>query len=170
MKRLLYYSSIVFLFFLFKSQHGFSQCKQISRYYLINKEINLHGGEIIFQNAVLDFNCGSIKNGTIKFEDVVLKGNPCFSNIKFYGDINIPFKTSWFIINDITDLISVFESFGKCNGDKHIIIDKSYTFDYSAFSRNQQVLFELTSNSTVEFTKKGIFYVLPSEREFHQNG
>ncbi len=119
---------------------------------------------------MLDFKSGSIKNGIIKFENVQIKGKPCLSNISFYGRIAAPIKTSWLVINNVTDLISLFDSFGKCDGDKHIIIDKPYTFDYFAFSHNYQVLFELTSNSTVEFTKKGKFIVLPSKRVYHQSG
>ena len=161
---------IVLLTYLVSAQSGFAQNNQISGYYPINDELNLGGGEIIIKNAVLDFKDGTIKNGKIKFEDVTIKGKPHFCKIEFYGPLSMPIRTSWFDINDISDLINVFESFKECSGKKHIIIDKPYTFDYSAFTHNQQLLFELSSNSTVEFNKKGKFIILPSKREFHQNG
>lgn len=170
MKRALYYLSVVLWVIPIMVQPVYSQSKQLSGYCPIKEVVDLNGGEMIFKNAILDFKSGGIKNGTIRFEDVTIKGKPYFSNISFCGNLSTPIKTCWFVINSINDLIKVFESFGKCSGEKHIIIDEPYTFDYSAFSQNQQVLFELTSNSIVEFSKKGKFCVLSSKRIFHQNG
>lgn len=167
MKKLPFYLMIVFCMV---QLSVYSQDKQITGSYIVDEEINLNGGELSLKNVILDFKRGCIKNGRIRFEDVIIKGEPCFNNIDFCGTISTPVKTSWFVINDIYDLINLFESFGKCGGKKHIIIDKAYSFDYSAFTNNQQVLFELTSNTIVEFAKKGKLCVLPSERKFHQNG
>ena len=108
MRKALYYLSVVLWVIPIMVQPVYSQSKQLSGYCPIKEVVDLNGGEMIFKNAILDFKSGGIKNGTIRFEDVTIKGKPYFSNISFCGNLSTPIKTSWFVINSINDLIKVF--------------------------------------------------------------
>lgn len=95
--------------------------------YKITKDIDLgHGVLTILGGCTLDFQGGSFSNGTITFNNTIIKGNAKFDNIISSGTINSNIYGNWFGINqnnanNVENLTALFNFCKTLTSKKNVI-------------------------------------------------
>lgn len=119
--------------------------------YEIRYDFDLNGETInIPEGCTLKFSEGSLKYGSINFNNNYIKGNDgCFIEIAATGNIlNKDFYIDWFTVNNYT---SIFQLAGNSNLNNFILGDKTYYLDnHIDFNYNFNIIGSPNGNTIIK--------------------